>query len=198
MGRHPRVFSLALPVPGAALLGSAACRALEAELRAAPFARKIAWDLLERRLDRLHATICGSLAVGEKPPLDAPTRDALAAIGPVQVELRGLFSGDINLGRLYLRVHPERRDGADVLRRVQRALGRRETGLYLVGVFNLADDLDAGEAAALGALIERWWDRPLLRFAADRLWLLGATDDLVLDAPIVEDVPLVSSGSGRA
>jgi len=198
MGRHERVFSLVLPAPADALEAAPAWHALERELRAAPFAAKIAWDLLPRRRSRLHATICGSLSTGAPPSLGARGREAVAALGPIGVELRGPFSGDVNVGRLYLRVYPEKRDGTDVLRLIQRALGRRETGFYVVGVWNLVDDLDAAEAAALATLIERWWDRPLLRFAADRLWLLGATDDLVLDAPIVEDVPLVSSGSGPA
>ena len=46
------------------------------------------------------------------------------------------------------------------------------------------DDLDAGEAAILAAMIEQWWSRPLLRVEADELWLLGARDDLVLDGEI--------------
>ena len=69
-------------------------------------------------------------------------------------------------------------------------LGGRESGLYLVGLYNLTDDLDPHEAAALSALIDRWWDRPILRWQADRLWLLGARDDLVLDCDIVEAIPL--------
>src|SRR4051812_12330432 len=53
LGRRPRTFSLTLPVPTDALLQAPAYRALDAGLRAAPFAAKIAWDLLERRRDRL-------------------------------------------------------------------------------------------------------------------------------------------------
>ncbi len=194
MGRHPRVFSLVLPIPGEALLASPAYRELDAELRAAPFAGKIAWDLLERRQDKLHATICGSLAVGDEAPLlDEEQRRTLADLGPVHLELRGLFSGNVNVGRLYLRAYPERRDGANMFQAIQRALGRRETDLYVVGLYNLTDDLDAAEAAALAGLVERWWDRPVLRFWADHLWLLGATDDLVLDSAVAQTVPLVRS-----
>lgn len=73
-GRHPPVFSLVLPVRDEALRGSAAFLALEAEIKAAPFAAKIAWDILPRRKDRLHATVCGSLGTGVEPAIAGETR----------------------------------------------------------------------------------------------------------------------------
>jgi hypothetical protein len=185
MGRHGKTVSLALPVPDVD-------RLLEAELRATPFAGKIAWDIIPRRRGKLHATLCGAPVV-----LDAAQRAALAAIGPIGVELRGLFSGSVNHGRLYLRVYPEKRGGENQLARIQRLLGRRETGLYLVGLHNLTDDLDAEEAAALAALIERWWERPILRWQVESLWLLEAWDDLVLDGRIGETVPVRTLDAGN-
>ncbi|HYY83330.1 MAG TPA: hypothetical protein VE686_02370 [Beijerinckiaceae bacterium] len=195
MGRHARVFSLVLPVSAAELAVSDAYKTLERELRSAPFADKIAWNLLERRGAKLHATVCGSLGTGDPPTLGSEVRRELSRIGPIAVEVRGLFSGNVNVGRLYLRVYPERRDG-NVLHRIQRALGRAETDLYLVGVYNFVDDLDPGQAAALAQILDVWWHRPLLRFETDVLWLLGATDDLVLDAAVVETIPL--TGAVRA
>ena len=191
MGRHERVFSLVLPVLSDLLNQSPAYRDLDAAMRASPFAGKIAWDLLDRRRDKLHATICGSLSTGTPPVLDPDKRRALTELGPITVELRGLFSGNVNRGRLYLRAYPESRNGENVFRRIQRSLGCRETDLYVVGLYNMTDDLDAAETAALAALIHRWWDRPILRFEVDRLWLLGASDDLVLDSAIEESVSLV-------
>lgn len=178
MGRHGKALSLVLPVPDVDYL-------LEPELKAAPFAAKVAWEVAERRRGKLHATLCGS------PP--AIDRAALAAIGPITVELRGLFSGNINHGRLYLRVYPEKRDGENQLKRVQRLAGGRETGLYLVGLYNFIDDLDPDEAASLAALIERWWDRPILRWQVDALWLLAAWDDLVLQGNVEETIPLCAA-----
>ncbi|MBN9086123.1 MAG: hypothetical protein J0J01_04365 [Reyranella sp.] len=178
MGRHGKAVSLALPVPDVDHL-------LEPELRTMPFAHKIAWDIVTRRRGKLHATLCGAPVT-----LDGAQRYALAGIGPITVELRGLFSGTVNHGRLYLRVYPEKRDGENLLARIQRLLARRETGLYLVGLHNLTDDLDFREAAALAALIERWWDRPILRWQVEALWLLEAWDDLVLDGGVGETVPL--------
>ncbi|OFW97048.1 MAG: hypothetical protein A3D94_18855 [Alphaproteobacteria bacterium RIFCSPHIGHO2_12_FULL_66_14] len=193
MGRHPRVHSLVLPVPENELRQSAAYRELDSELRAAPFAGKIAWDLLPRRRTKLHATICGSLAVGESTSsLDTERRQALTDLGGFPVGLRGPFSGNVNVGRLYLRLYPEKRQGGNVLQAIQRALGCRETDLYLVGLWNLTDDLDPSEAAALNGIIERWWDRPLLTFQADRLWLLAASDDLVLESDVTEVIPLAA------
>jgi len=192
MGRHEPVFSLSLPIADALLRRSQAYLSLEAELKASPLAPKIAWDIVERRRHKLHATLCGSLAMGQVPPvLDATQRDALKRLGPVAVELRGLFSGNVNQGRLYLRVYPEKRDGTNVFHRIQQAMGRRLTDLYVVGIYNLNDDLDALECSALAELLDRWWDRPIVRFQAEALWLLGASDDLVLGPETVEMVPLI-------
>lgn len=192
MGRHEPVFSLVLPIADEVLQRSTAYRTLEAELKASPIAAKIAWDIVERRRHNLHATLCGSLATGKTPPvLNAAQRDALKRLGPIAVELRGLFSGNVNRGRLYLRAYPEKRDGLNVFHRIQQVLGRRLTGLYVVGLYNLVDDLDASEGAALSELLARWWKRPIVRFQADELWLLGASDDLVLGPETVERVPLV-------
>ncbi|MEE1654654.1 hypothetical protein VB618_00475 [Microvirga sp. CF3062] len=191
MGRHERVFSLVLPISGDLLFGTPAYRELNEALREAPFAHKIAWDLLERRKDKLHATICGSLSTGEPHVLDRMQRQELARLGPIHVELRGLFSGSVNRGRLYLRAYPESRHGENVFRHIQRSLGCRETDLYVVGVYNMTDDLDAEEAAALASLIDRWWDRAILQFTVHHLWLMGAYDDLVLDSTIAETVSLV-------
>jgi hypothetical protein len=188
MGRHAPVFSLVLPVPGSALRESEAYQDLGRELRAAPFADKIAWDLLDRRQDKLHATVCGSLSTNEPPTIDETARRQLASFGPIGIEVRGLFSGNVNRGRLYLRVYPERRHGKNVFHLIQQALNRPQTDLYVVGMYNLFDDLDAHETAGLSDIIERWWGRVVLRFEADHFWLLVAMDDLVLDSAIADVV----------
>jgi hypothetical protein len=190
MGRHERVFSLVLPVPADALLRSPAYGGLNDEMKAAPFSGKVAWDVVGRREDKLHATICGSLSTGLPPVLEQNRLQELARFGTISVELRGLFSGNVNRGRLYLRAYPESRSGENVFRQMQRSLGCRETDLYVVGLYNLTDDLDAAETAALASLIDRWWDRTILRFEVDHLWLMGASDDLVLDSAVEETIPL--------
>jgi hypothetical protein len=192
MGRHEPVFSLVLPIADELLRRSAAYLALEAELKASPLAPKIAWNIVERRRHKLHATLCGSLATGKTPPvLDAAQCDALKRLGPVTVELRGLFSGNVNRGRLYLRAYPEKRNGFNMFHRIQQVLRRRTTNLYVVGIYNLIDDLDASEGSILSALLARWWDRSIVTFQAEALWLLGASDDLVLGPETVQRVPLI-------
>jgi hypothetical protein len=179
-----------LPVDGALLAGSEPFQRLDAEMRAAPFAAKIAWDILPRRAQRLHATLCGTLSTGDAPVISYDTRQALARIAPFAVDLRGPFSGNVNRGRIYLRVYPEKRDGLNPIHAVQAAFGRPPGDLYLVGLYNLTDDLDAGETAALAEIIARWWDVSLLRFTVSDLWVLGASDDLVLDSQIADRLAL--------
>jgi hypothetical protein len=196
MGRHPSVFSLVLPIAETTLATSEPLKRLDDEMRRAPFAQKIAWDVLPRRSDRLHATLCGTLSTGDAPMIDTAAREAVSSIGSFRVELRGLFSGNVNQGRLYLRLYPEDRGGTNPIHAIQAAFGRQPGDLYLVGLYNLTDDLDAGETAALAALIERWWDELLLRFEATALWVLGACDDLVLDATLPEVLPLHAGPAG--
>ena len=192
MGRHPRVYSAVLPIPTGALDASETYRQLDRELRASRFGAKIAWELLPARADKLHATLCGELGDGAPPVVAPDVRETLARLGPITVELRGLFSGTVNHGRLYIRAYPERRGGTNLFGAVQSAFGRRASDLYLVGVWNLTDDLDPDEAASLRKMIERWWERPLLRFEVDRLWILGSSDDLVLDSEVSEILPLTA------
>ena len=187
MGKHPTLCSLALPVDAGQLEASPAFRELDAETRTLPFASKIAWDMLPRRRDRLHATLCNGLGDAAHSIAESARRE-LRRLSPIAVELRGIFSGNVNVGRLYLRVYPECRAGQNLLRVLQQALGRPETDLYVVGLYNLKDDLTAREAAALDAMIDRWWNRPILRYAIDRLWLMHAKDDLVLDGGIAEEI----------
>ena len=195
MGRHERAFSMVLPIPPDELEKSAAYQALEGELRHSPFATKIAWELMAKRRERLHATICGSLSKDVPYRISDDERAALGQLGPLRVEVRGLFSGNINVGRLYLRVYPECRNGMNLLRRIQRSLGRPETDLYLVGLYNLTDHLEAAEAKELQEIVARWWDRPFLTLDVNCLWHLGSFDDLVLDAFVEEVIPLDSTSN---
>lgn len=190
MGRHERIFSLVLPVPPDALEKSASYQELERDLRHSPVANKVAWDLLPKRRDKLHATICGSLSKDLPYRISDDERAALRQLGPLRVEVRGLFSGNINVGRLYLRVYPECRNGMNLLRRIQRSLGRPETDLYLVGLYNLTDHLEATEAEELQDIVARWWDRSILTLDVNCLWHLGSSDDLVLDSFVEEVIPL--------
>ncbi len=143
-GRHPRVSSLVVPVPWRELFAANNFRELERDMKDSPFAPKVAWDLVERRRERLHATLCGASVITDQQ------RRQLAKIAPIKVELRGLFSGDVNVGRLYLRAYPEQRNGANPFHQIQRVLGRPETSLYLVGLYNLTDHLTRDRGGGVG------------------------------------------------
>jgi hypothetical protein len=190
MGRHERNFSIVLPVYADQLLNAPAYRELEAELRASPFGAKIAWDIFARRKDKLHATICNTVSFHSPPKISDAVRRAFAGIGPITIELRGLFSGNINVGRLYIPVYPERKNGANPIQAIQRAYGWKVTDIYLVGIYNFLDDLDALETAALSAILEKWQDRTILRYRADHLWMLGTDNTLVLDGKVAENLPI--------
>lgn len=189
MGVHAPGYSLVLPVEAEALAESPAYRDLEAALKAAPFAAKIAWDLLPKRAARLHATITGNLDVTEGR-LPEPQRVALSMIPAIPYELRGLFSGNRNLGRLYLAVYPAMRAGEPAFAAVQRALGRQPNAMILMGQFNLVDHLDAGEAAALASLLDAFRETLFLTATARELRVLRSADDLVLDAAYTDQIPL--------
>jgi hypothetical protein len=193
MGLHPRIHSLVLPVSLADLAGSAVFRKLEEEIRASILAPKIAWDIVKLRQDKLHATIAGSLGEGEACPVLPP--DALAAfarLGPLRVQLRGLFSGNVNKGRLYLKADPAKCDGQNAFQVIQRLLGRPATDLYVVGLYNLMDHLNQEEAEVLAQTTERWWQKDLLEITVRELWLLSSRDDLVLDSRIENHISLLS------
>ena len=143
MGRHEPIFSLVLPIPCDALHPSAAYQELEGELQASPFAHKIAWSLLERRRAKLHATICGALATGEKPPpLDARQRRELAQLGPCRSNCAACSPAtSISAGSICALTRASRRH--QHVPAHPTGAGRGQTDLYLVGIFNLVDDLDA-------------------------------------------------------
>jgi hypothetical protein len=189
MGRHGTVWSLVVPVPWRALQDSPVFGHMLATLRTSPLAGKIAWDAFDRRHDVLHATICGGLGQGDATPAN-DLRHHLSGFPSFRIRLRGLFSGNINLGRLYLRVYPEARNGRNMIHAVQERLGRPQTSLYVVGLFNLIDHLTVAEAAWLAGWLDRVRDSEIVELDVTELWLLGARDDLALDSEVAQRIAL--------
>jgi hypothetical protein len=189
-GQHRTVHSLVIPVDWEEIYACEGFRSALDELRHGPLGHHIAWDNLERRKQRLHATICGSLPETYGAGLTEAERQALRSIGPFQAELRGFFSGNLNTGRLYIKLYPEQKNGIDTVHAFQSALGRPATHLYLVGLLNLTDHLDAQQSQWLGDFLQRNWDQPTIRVTLNEIWLMESRDDLVLDANIVERVQL--------
>jgi hypothetical protein len=171
--------ALAVHVPAGILDVSAVFQTIEAELKASAAGAAIAWDIGRRRRDVLHATIAG--------PFDPVAGEACAQAarawlgdGAPSIRLGGPFVGDRNHGRIYLRVYPEVRAGADAYADLQRAVGSRISGFYAVGLWHLARDLDASEAAALGAWLDRHWSAEIAILEQAHLGMLRTTDDLAL------------------
>lgn len=189
MGRHETIWSLVIPVPAEFLVQSSAFEQIETELRASPIAPKIAWQVTEARRNVLHVTICGALGRGQAPSLTPGQRAAFAAMKPFSILFRGLFSGNVNLGRLYLPLYPENR-GGNVIGQLQKALGRPSTSLYVLGLHNLTDHLSPDEAQWLADALIRWEAIEIGRLTVDHLWLLGSRDDLALDSEVAEIIHL--------
>lgn len=187
MGRHEEVVSLVAPLDMDAIEASPSWRAMERELREGPLAAKFAWDIARCRSGRMHATICGALELSVLPE---GWRERLSTRGPIEARIGGPFSGNINVGRLYLKLYPRITGGANAFHAVREALGRRPGRLFIAGTHNLTDHLDVKETGWLAAWLRRWEDKEVTRLKLTELWLLGSRDDLVLDSRIVERVPL--------
>ncbi len=188
MGRHAEVLSLVAPLDPDQIEGAPTWRAMSAGLSASPLAAKIAWHVMPMRRARLHATLCGSLTAGE---LASPFRERLASLEPFSLRVGGVFAGRKNAGRIYLKLHPELRDGTNMFDAVQAAFGRTPSRFYVAGVWNLTDHLDEAETAALVGWLARWRDATVAETRLDALHLLASHDDLVLDARVVEAIALI-------
>ena len=70
--------------------------------------------------------------------------------------LGGPFVGNKNIGRIYFPVYPQAIDGDDSFGLIQDAVGGTRTRFYVVGYYNLIDELDAAETADLAHILGRW------------------------------------------
>jgi len=189
-GLHDLIYSIALPIKAEDLLASENFIKLQEEIKATSFAHKISWETFAQRKNKLHATVCGSISIGQMPHVDERTYNELRSIGSVGISIRGVFSGNINIGRLYLKLYPELRNGKNMCHEIQRIFGAPLTNLYVVGLWNFTEELDVDEAQALNSLLKLWWDIDLIQLRLESLWLLKSRDDLVLDGAVDQIIPL--------
>ena len=190
-GIHDLVYSVVIPIYGKQLQASVEFNKLCDELRASGFADKLSWNTFSQRKDKLHATICGTISTKNPPYFDQEKYQSLRNTGPISVKVSGLFSGNKNIGRLYLKVYPERRAGENICHVIQRIFESPLTDLYVVGLFNFIDELNVEEANELEMLLSRWRDVEFMQLRLDELWLLKSRDDLVLNGSIDNTIPLV-------
>jgi hypothetical protein len=180
-GRYTqRRAALVLKIDADALEAAPSFRAVEAAMRAAPFGAKIAWDMGVRRRDVLHATLAASLDEAAIERCVKASEAYLAAHGELHVALGGPFVGNRNHGRLYLPVYPPKLGGADALGTLLAAAGLPYSGFYGIGLWHLADALDATEAAALCELLDAHWGHTLIEGLPVRLAILTVDNDLAL------------------
>ena len=194
-GRYRRArVSLVLFLPPEALAASPAFQALTTDLEASRLAPKVAWAMAHRRAALLHATVVAGLEARLDPPAIETLVDRLDGWPPFEVQVRGPWVGArANVGRIYLPLYPEMRDGEDCLAAVQRALDGPLTRFYAAGLHNLTDHLTATEAAELAAIVRRYRDEVLVTLPVERLDLVAVRDDLILDSEVLRTVTL---GSG--
>jgi hypothetical protein len=173
-------YSLVVPVSFRDLAASPSFQAVDAALRNSSLAGKIAFDLCERRAAKLHVTLGSGLA---RSGLDRHARAVarrLTSLGALRFRLRGPFLGSRNTGRIYFPAYPECRDGEDTFGLIQDALGVARTRLYVLGYYNLADELDVEETSALQRIVDVWGEAEVLQVEAGHCFIQATNDDLVL------------------
>ncbi|GAI35923.1 unnamed protein product, partial [marine sediment metagenome] len=87
-------------------------------------------------------------------------------------------------GRIYFPVFPEDKNGQNAFNRLQDAVGKPCTDIFLVGYYSLLDHLNAQETADLAVILESFATSTLLESVAEEVWLLATNDDLVLSGKI--------------
>lgn len=185
MGRCAQArYSLVVPVDAAELGASPMFTSFERELRALALADKIDWSLLPRRAPLLHITLAGGLERAELERHAEAVRRTQSD-RPLRFRLGEPFIGNKNLGRLYFAAYPERDEGGDVFAALQAAVGARPSGMYLLGYYNLLDELDANEALSLFELLGRWQSAAMAHLAASSLQLIATHDDLALSCEVL-------------
>jgi len=189
-GIHDIVYSIVIPIYEHKLLSSENFITLCDEIKATKFAHKLSWDTFSKRKNKLHATICGAISTNRPPDIDKYLQK-LSAIGPVSMSIRGLFSGNINIGRLYLKVYPELRNGKNMCHEIQKLIDSPLTDLYVVGLFNFVEELNSEQTRELKKLLDKWRNAEFYRSQLEELWLLRSRDDLVLDGSVEQVIPII-------
>ena len=187
-------YSLVVPVSFHDLAASASFQVVDAALRKSSFADKIAFDLCERRAAKLHVTLGSGLA---RPDLDQHARAVarqVARLGALRFKLLGPFLGSKNTGRIYFPAYPEKVGGQDVFGLIQDALGVARTRFYVLGYYNLVEELDPKETSALQRIVDEN-QVEMLRVQSEACFIQATNDDLVLSGRAV--IAIDASGAVR-
>jgi hypothetical protein len=177
----PPVRSAVVPLDGHRLAGDAGVAAFLDELRCSTIGPSVWWPGLDRRVDRVHATLAAGL---EGQP-------DLAAGGPppVTVTVRGPWIGRFNTGRIYLPVQAADAVSAHALARVRDRVGAPHRPL-LAGYLQLTADITGDDYRLLRDLVARYQRRVAVDLALTELWVMDTMDDLVLRSRTAARIPL--------
>lgn len=185
-GRYDRArYSLIAPVDISALSAGLAFQSIERDIRSRSFAHKIAWDMVRRRASKLHVTVAGGLREADLEACASAVREALRGKPSLRYRLGGPFVGTKNTGRIYFTTYPEATTSGDVFAMLQDALGIARTGFYVLGYYNLLDELNVGETADLADFLATWREATVAESSTSSLCILATHDDLALDSQIV-------------
>lgn len=185
---HTHRHSIVLPVNDERLCQTATFIEIEKALRNASFASKIAWDLLEKRKNLLHATISSRLN-HDCVELASEALQTFLDTQPVKkYRLGGMFMGPVNTGRVYLKVYPEAIGSGHIFGEIQSLLGLKKTEFFLVGYFNLTDHLNQPETMELSEILSRFCNETLWEDEIRELWIISTQDDLVLSGKISKKI----------
>ena len=188
-GRYDaRRISLILPVDADALAASATFQDIQRDLAARSLGGKVAWELSRRRASRLHATLVPGIAEEDLAGVAARVAEVMETYGPLRYRLGGPFVGTRNRGRIYFTVFPEWIGDGDVFSLLQEALGVPRTRFYVVGYYNLTDELTGEESADLAAFLATWADATVAELTAPSLTLLATHDDLALESEVLASI----------
>ncbi len=186
-GRYAaRRYSLVVPINAVALDNCAAFCAMDMHIRHANFAASIAWPIMAQRRAMLHATLCGGFSEQQLPALIAELQQWTSQQIKPGFLIGGLFNGNLNTGRLYLKIYPEVRGQENTFQAIQQAAGKAASAMWLAGYYNLHQELNAEQTQALAATLTQFSDQILLQQTCSELWLLATYDDFALSAKIIQ------------
>ena len=186
-GRYAaRRFSLVVPINANALDNCDAFRVMDAHMRSALFADNIAWPIMPQRRGMLHATLCGGFTEQQLPILISTLQRWIKNRIKPGFFVGGLFNGNLNTGRLYLKIYPEMRDDENTFQAIQQAAGKSASAMWLAGYYHFQQELSADQTEALATALVQFGDQFFLQQQCSELWLLVTNDDLALSAEIIQ------------
>ncbi len=186
-GHREAKQSMIIPIDGDALFESQNLKDFVHRISNTSVGRKICWDMKRIRHEKLHATICGFSSQSALPKLPFETIQGIHAFS---FELRGLFMGNFNTGRIYICLYPECEEDTPITDRITDAIGIPANRLLLCGFLNLKEELTATEAKVLDELCSAASSIVFGSQVCEELIILESTDDLVLNSRIVDRLEL--------